>query len=359
MKTYPDKFFVILFLGLGHGLNDLIAGYFLGSLVQAKTDLIQISIGLLMYNLLAFGGQYPVAIWMEKFQSPRRFLVSSYILNIAAIGIFTFLPQVSIVLSGIASAIYHVAGGSVCAEKNKAFNIGIFAAPGVAGLIMGGYFAHENIFINGWLLAAALIVLIFLITLSFPAAPSFTGLKEEKGISNKFRLDRHDYIMILLLTVISLRSVIWDIYQLIHENNYSWLIAIAAAAFVGKIAGGWLADRIGWRIYTFISLITAMPLITFFKNELLLFCIGIGLLQSGIPATTSLLILAMKGKKERAVGISFGAAIMIGAILFFSTARNLLLTNTFIWIIASFMLVILFFARNTNVVFRKGNEQRR
>ena len=342
------KLAIILFLGLGHGLNDLIAGYFLGSLVQTKGDILQISLGLFIYNLIAFGGQYPVALLLEKISSPKKFLLLAYGLNIVAVICFTFSPQLSIVAAGIASAIYHVAGGTVCAEKNRATNIGLFAAPGVAGLILGGYLAYERIFINWWLLIAAIIVFVFISLTSFAGKNNQVVLKEESQSNKKFSLDGHDYIMIFLLTIISLRSVIWDIFQLIHENNYRWLSAIAMAAFIGKLTGGWLSDRVGWRLYTFVSLTLATPLITFFKDELFLFCIGIGLLQSSIPATTSLLIRSLKGKTERGIGLSFGTTIMVGAIVLYAPVRNILLSNYFVWVTAFFMLLFLFFVRKKN-----------
>lgn len=46
---------------------------------------------------------------------------------------------------------------------------------------------------------------------------------------------------------------------------------------------------------------------------MLLFCIGIGILQSGIPATTSLLIHSLKGRTAVGVSLSFVTAIIIGA----------------------------------------------
>ena len=341
LQLSKNKIIIILFLGLGHGLNDLIAGYFLGSLAQVKGDILQISFGLFLYNLLAFGGQYPVALFLEKFISPKRFLLFAYGLNIVAVICFSFSPQLSIVAAGIASAIYHVAGGTVCAEKNRAASIGLFAAPGVAGLIMGGYFAYEKIFINWWLLMAAIVVFILIALVSFTKRNLEALATKETETNKKFRLEGHDYIMILLLTIISLRSVIWDIFQLIHENNYRWLIAIAIAAFIGKLAGGWVSDRIGWKLYTFLSLGFATPLVTFFRDELFLFCLGVGLLQSSIPATTSLLIQSLKGKTERAVSLSFGMAIMVGAIVLYTPIRALLLSNYFIWITAVFMLIFL------------------
>ena len=329
-------------LGFGHGLNDFIAGYFLGRLVQSPGQIVQVGMGLLLYNLLAFGGQYPVALWLEKLASPRRPLILAYTLNIIAVACFPFVPQISIILAGVASAIYHVAGGAVCASENKATHIGIFAAPGVAGLILGGWVAYNGINIIGWLLAVAALFLVILFFLKLERkSPSVENSHLQH---QKFSLDGHDIIMILLLTIISMRSVIWNVFQLIHQNDYGWLLAIGGAAFAGKIAGGWIADRIGWRFWLYISMLLATPLITLFRKEMILFCIGIGLLQSGIPATTALLIRSMRGKTERSVALSFGTAIMAAAILFYTPARIFLQSNTILFVLAGLMLLLLYFS---------------
>jgi FSR family fosmidomycin resistance protein-like MFS transporter len=301
----------ILLLALGHGLNDCIAGFFLGSLALVEMKPLQIGMAVTVYNLLAFGGQYPVALWLEKSSSPKKFLLTACSLNACAVIIFYFSVPSAILFAGIASAIYHVAGGAACVQKNKATNIGVFASPGVLGLIGGGLLAwsHVNIL---WMLLLMSILFLFLVSrLRFNVKPG-----AEKAVSGKPLQpvpEKHDLIMILLLMVISLRSVVWNIFQLIHENDFTWLIAIAASAFAGKLAGGWIADRMGWRIYAIASAVISMPLLTFFKKEIVLFCIGIGVLQSGIPATTSLLIQNLDGKAARGIGLSFGTAIILGA----------------------------------------------
>jgi predicted MFS family arabinose efflux permease len=151
-----------------------------------------------------------------------------------------------------------------------------------------------------------------------------SGEQESANGHSKKIIEQHDLLMILLLLIILLRSAVWNIFQLIHENNVEWLIAIGIAAFTGKIAGGWLADKIGWRIYALISTFIATPLITVFKNEIILFCIGIGLLQSGIPATTGLLIHSLNGKTARAISLSFGMAVIFGAASFMLPVNSLL-----------------------------------
>lgn len=307
---------VIPFLALGHGINDLLAGYFLGCLAVSSADVKNIGLSLLMYNLLAFGGQYPVAILLERIGRHQKMISGAFLLNLVAALLFFKIPSLAVVMAGIASAVYHVAGGSVCASADKALPIGLFAAPGVVGLIAGGYLAWEQYHLQ-WPLAGCCILFLLLI--------QFIGIKDKvagSGDSKKsqatsgIHLDKHDLIMILLLIVISLRSAVWNIFQLLHDQQYDWLLAIAIAAFTGKIAGGWLADRIGWKAYTYFSMIAAAPLISFFRNELLLFCIGIGLLQSGIPATTALLIRSLNGQKEKGIALSFGAAIILGAFVF-------------------------------------------
>ena len=147
---------------MGHGLNDLIAGYFIGIFALNNHDLLKTGLAITIYNILAFGGQYPVAILVEKLNDTKKLLVFSYLLNAVAVSIFLFIPSLSIILAGIASAIYHVAGGSYCAENNKAVNIGLFAAPGIAGLIAGGFFAWKNYNIIPILLPVAIVFLFIL-----------------------------------------------------------------------------------------------------------------------------------------------------------------------------------------------------
>ena len=326
----------ILFLAFGHGLNDCIAGFFLGSLALMKIDPMQIGIGVTAYNLLAFGGQYPVAILFEKKIFPKNFLVVACGLNIAAVIVFFFSPQLAIILAGVASAFYHVAGGTVCATGKKAFHIGLFAAPGVAGLIAGGLLAWNQINIINILFILTVLFFLIISRLKFDL-PETKGKEINNGIE-KILLDRHDMIMILLLLIVSLRSAVWNIFQLVYDNNLEWLIATGVAACIGKIAGGWLADKIGWKLYAFSSILLATPLLTFFRKEMFLFSLGIGLLQSGIPATTALMIQSLKWKTARGISLSFGLSIILGALVGFFPLNYLLKQMPFI-LVLSFLLL--------------------
>lgn len=302
----------LLLLAFGHGLNDFAAGYMLGSMLYLHLAMTDVAIGFLIYNLLAFGGQYFAARWLEGISNSKFIITISVIANVVAVALFQFLPYLSLVIAGCASAVYHVAGGTACMKENKAAPIGVFAAPGIAGLAIAGYLAYLKF--DVWLLLI-IVCAVFAVVVQLISFPSNNRKQTTEEKALHIVIDNHDVLMIVLLGVISLRSAIWNIFQVIHEHNYTWLLAIAASAFIGKICGGWISDRVGWKLYSLVSLITAMPLVSFFKEEIVLFCIGIGLLQSAIPANTAMMIEYCKGQKEKGIALSFGTAIVVGIVL--------------------------------------------
>lgn len=300
----------IIWLGLGHGLNDFMAGYLLGNLLHQSFSTLQVSLCFVVYNALAFGGQYFAALWLRSETHFTKAYRITWVLNLFAIFCFAAAPQAALVAAGCASAIYHVAGGSYAAQRKTAFPIGLFAAPGIIGLSTAGYLSFIGV--DAWLLLKIFLLL-------FLAVGFFISLEKEKEalqqkVLTHSSLDRHDVIMILLLFVITARSAVWTIFQLFHEHNYTWLIAIAASAFIGKIAGGWISDKFGWVYYNFLSLGLSMPLVSFFKHDIVLFCIGIALLQSGIPANTALLVQCFPRQKEKAIAFAFGGAVIVAGV---------------------------------------------
>jgi hypothetical protein len=331
----------LLVLSFGHGLNDFAAGYMLGTLVYQKETTGFIVAAFLAYNLLAFGGQYFVALLLQHYKSTKRVLCVAAIANVAAVGLFPLSPLLALVVAGCASALYHVAGSTACYKQNQATGIGVFAAPGIVGLAAAGYLAFKQVDVWAYLLSACCV---FAVVLSCMQLVKH-GVAENK--KQPIEVDRHDVLMILLLSIITLRSAVWNIIQIAHEHDYTGLLAIAFSAFIGKIAGGLLSDRMGWKTYSLLSLITAMPLVTFFKDELLLFCIGIGLLQSAIPANTVLLIQYHKGKKEEAFAFSFGVAVLAG--LFITAAIHYVphLSLTYLLVSLLFILSLCLFIRRS------------
>jgi hypothetical protein len=169
----------LLVLAAGHGLNDFVAGYLLGNLLHLQLSLSQASLCFLVYNGLAFGGQYFAALFLRSVVNLKTVYIATWLMNAVALLSFSVMPQFSFIAAGCASALYHVLGGTIAAEKNKASSIGLFAAPGILGLALAGYLASQQI--NLWLL-------LILLTIAFSASGFFIRLnqllfKNEKVLS--------------------------------------------------------------------------------------------------------------------------------------------------------------------------------
>ena len=269
-------------MGLMHGINDCVAGFVLGSLVHAATPSMNIGLWVLIYNALAFGGQAPLALLIDKYQIGKPMLLLASFFNALGLSLFVFFPIAAVILLGLGSALMHITGGSLCliSQPGKASVVGLFTAPGVLGLGIGGFLAFTGC--NAALPLLLVTVALAVITLLLPMPIALNKL------SNKVQgaqLDHHDWIMMLLLLIIAMRSAIWNTFQHIHNGDYSLLLLLAAAAMGGKIAGGYLADRVGWRNYALGALLLAAPLLGLGGRKPLLLAIGVGLLQSVTPLT--------------------------------------------------------------------------
>jgi len=310
----------LLLLGTGHGLNDCIAGFLLASLFHFGLSEMELGLTILLYNILAFGGQVAVADMIRRSYRPKDWLTAAYLLHGIALLTFSIDYRIAILAIGIASAIIHVVGGHESQHgKQGARELGIFASPGILGLVLGGYFAIAEWEIN-WVCAILAFSLLFL-SRRLPFSKSAV-LPQVKDGANP--LENHDLLMILLLTVITLRSAVWNSFQFIHENQYEILFMIGIAAMLGKVAGGFLADYFGLRRYTIGALLLSLPLLTLFKNSLWALLSGIFLLQSTLPATARLLIQQFKVNPAMGVAWSFGLAIFLGGVFFMTPLREVM-----------------------------------
>ena len=265
---------------------------------------------LLLYNVLAFGGQLPAGILLDRLGRPG--LAAGLSLVLTALGLLLLplgaLP--AIVLAGVGSAIFHVAGGSIAlsGQADKAGGVGVFAAPGVTGLALGGWMAWQGMAVAPYL-GIGLVVLAVL-------ASQIKGESISKATEEGIEVDRHDVWMMLLLLAIALRSAVWNLVEVLQQGETTLLIAAAVAASVGKVMGGFLADRLGWRQYVVLALVVATPLLVWGEGRDWLFLPGIALLQSATPAALAMLRNHLPQAPATAAGLGFGLAIALGGIPF-------------------------------------------
>ena len=301
----------ILPFSLLHFLNDAISGYLIGSIATTGHGELEIVLAVLVYNVIAFGGQWFFAEFARHYLTSKQWILLSISLLIIAPFLFPFAWKISILLIGISSAIVHVEGATASYSfSGTARSLGLFAAPGIVGLALGGWLATMPFDISRLLaLCSAGLMMLF--------TPFKWNLETKKDVSEKHgEIDTHDIVMILLLSAIALRSAVWNVFQMIERHDHAVLIWIAVAAAAGKIAGGVLSDRFGTRNYNLFALLTALPLLTLLRGHFFALISGIFLMQSTFGPTA--LLMMERFRKSPAVGAAhaFGTPILLGGILY-------------------------------------------
>ncbi len=126
--------------------------------------------------------------------------------------------------------------------------------------------------------------------------------------------DSDDWVMLLLLSAIALRSTVWTSFQFILQARLAPIILMAIAAAGGKVLGGISAERWGWRPWTVTSLSIATILLALGGENLFTLLPGLALLQSSIPITLAATARLMPQKPATAAGLTLGLGIIIGGI---------------------------------------------
>ena len=304
------KNYLPIILGLAHGVNDCAAGMLLGKL-SGGNSLYAIGFLIFLYNILAFGAQPLAGLLTDKIKNPKLVSFSGILIMGIALPAAAVNPVVSVILAGAGSAMFHVGGGALalCLTPGKASGPGMFSAPGVAGLALGSYFAFNGEFFLLPLVIAIAVMALFIFASEIPALPYAIKTETEE-------FEKHDLLMVVILFAIALRSAVWNIFQYIDHGSEINLVLIGVAAMAGKIGGGFAADKLGWRNYTVLALITSIPLLINGGSGFIVFLPGIALLQSVTPVLIAAVAKRMPRLPATASGFTLGFAIAAGGLPF-------------------------------------------
>ena len=298
-------------LGIAHGVSDGAAGLLLGSLVT-NSSTTQITLLVLIYNALAFGSQPLIGFFADCLPSPRVFASGGMMLLAASLVSRALgYGELAVLMAGLGSAAFHVGAGALtlraCGGRSDA--AGLFAAPGVIGLAIGGALAVSGHYLYPPFFVS-LLAFAFLIQ-AWPIPP------REASVSRPTKepiFESHDWIMIGLMTAVALRSLLWTSFQFASAGQITALIALGVAAGIGKIIGGFAAERFGYRRWTMLSLLIAAPLLAFAGKKLALLLPGVALLQSSIPCSIAAMARLLPARPATATGLVLGLAVALGGL---------------------------------------------
>jgi MFS transporter, FSR family, fosmidomycin resistance protein len=305
---------LVIVLGSAHAVSDCVAGYLIGQL-SLGDNLAEIGFLIGLYNLLAFAGQMPAGLIIDRFKKYQLSTILALLATMLGLLTYSFSMIYAIILIGLGSAFFHVSGGALIYNPSKNMNsyAGIFAGPGVLGLILGGWLAVNHFPADFFLIGSLILLMLGLLIFRSKAEISLP----KTSPANNAGLDTHDLMMILLLLAIAMRSAVWNIFQLIYAQNYEWLLYLAIAGMLGKIAGGFLAEWLGERIYALGALAGAILLLFWGERFSFLLIPGVFLLQSTTPVAMATMYRILPNLPATAAGTSLGMGIALGGFVFY------------------------------------------
>jgi FSR family fosmidomycin resistance protein-like MFS transporter len=296
-------------LAASHGVNDFLAGWLLGGEGPVASGWERMP-WLVIYAALAFAGQLPAAWLMDRAERQDRWLGGALALMIAAVALSRFSVGAAVVVSGVASALCHVAGGALALQLPRGERaLGWFSAPGIVGLTLGGWLGWRTGPLALWAMLLPMGLLAGWAALNASWPRQSASRVAAPGV------DAHDGLMLVILLALTLRSALWDIVQAAQLRDPQVLFALAASAAVGKVLGGWMTTRWPGMRPISLTLLAACLLLDFTRGYLPGLCVGVALLQSTIPSSIVLLHRAFGTSAARAAAYGLGLTVAVGGLV--------------------------------------------
>lgn len=279
MKKRPLSVYI-----LSHFLVDLACGYTLYSMyVKGEIEAASVAVLFILYNMLAFATQHLFGALADKVKSNGSHFAFVGILS-TALGVLIggAAPRVSVCFVGLGNACFHVGGGIDALTEDQGFTrAGIFVSSGSLGIALGCK-AGEKLVLSPAVyvlaLAFAALAVIFL------CRGERRSLPEEEPKSRTVISSATSAICILLFAVV-IRSYVGFAAAKPSETFPLFAIAVAAAAFTGKLLGGILADIFGARRVGTLSLLLCVPLYYFGAESMIFFLIATFFFNVAMPIT--------------------------------------------------------------------------
>ena len=282
-----------------HFAVDLACGFVcLGVFVPGAASLEEAALGVFLYNLLAFAAQPLLGAVCDRF--PRRPWAALGCLTVAAGALLGCLSLGwgAVVLCGLGNALFHPGGGrdALVSSPGTLWQGGVFVSTGALGVALGMFWGAA--FPRPWM-AAALAALLGLCALFCWKTP-LSQPERRAAIPGASSLPFW-WVVGLALGSVALRAFVGGAVPLPWKTGL-WALAAAAAAFLGKAAGGFLADRLSPRLAGVGALLLSLPLLCLGWAHPLPSLLGLLCFNMTMPVTLG----AVTDKLPNAPGLAFG-----------------------------------------------------
>lgn len=254
------------------------------------------------YDLLAFAGQVPVGWLVDRLHARREAALAGLLLAAAALSLGPGGGRATMLTAGVGNALFHVGAGAMvlAGSRGRATPLGLFVAPGALGLGLGIRLGRKMVEVPAWplLVAVGLGVVIVLAVRDRraehepeePPVPVLAGVLWLGMVA-------------LLGFSVAIRSFVGAVGCDACPKLELVAVGLPITGFVGKLVGGFLADRFGWLDVGVAALLASAPLIAFSGGDPWLVLPGLLVFQMTMPVTLAAVFRLM----PRRPGVAFGA----------------------------------------------------
>lgn len=283
---------ILLILGILHLFVDYFANFSIANLPFGDTYMVWL---VLAYNILAFVTQPIIGYFVDK-SHPKNLVTFSIVMLAVGFLFVNVTAPFGIIFLGLSNSLFHVAAGKIIIERSRGrmAPLGVFVAPGAIGVALA-WALPENDNLMAWVFLVA--------ALAFTAYIFLPVKKPKEPFPSPVDHISAPAVAIIAIAVI-IRAFLGK-YVTYGINIPLWVLYAGLAAFGGKLAGGYLADRIGIKWTVVISSVLGLASL-FFTDNLVISLIGMVSINLAMPITLGLIVRAL----PKYPSVAFGLAAM-------------------------------------------------
>ena len=322
-----------------HFIVDLSCAILITNLVTQKMgNNIHLFVAIIVYNFFAFAMQFPIGVIVDKINKNAICAALGCVLVALAFAFYN-IGFVACIIAGFGNSLFHLGGGIdvLNISDKKATPSGIFVSTGAMGIFLGSKtlgagFNEYYIVILILLLSSTLLIWLYNKIKDI--------VKNKKVIIPKLTSNEIITIICLILTV-CIRSYVGMILSFSWKNNFILAIVSILAVIFGKMLGGIIGDKIGFKKISVISLGVSAICFIFAFNNSILGILAILFFNMTMPIT----LIALSNILDNNKGMAFGLltlALFIGSVPEFFGYKNKAFTPIGLFIITIISTIVLY-----------------
>ncbi len=323
-----------------HFIVDLSCAILVTNLVAQKMGQgIDLFWAVILYNFFAFAMQLPIGIIADKLNKNALYSAVGCILVAIAFG-FSEFGVIACIIAGIGNSMFHIGGGIdvLNISDKKAAPSGIFVSTGAMGIFLGSKSLSAG-FDKFYIIILILLISALLLIWLYRSIKGKVVNKEM--IIPKLSINEYIAILCLIITV-CIRSYVGFILAFEWKSKLILAVCSIFAVILGKMLGGIIGDKIGFKKISIISLGVSSILFIFAFNNAILGILAILLFNMTMPITLTALSNILDNNKGMAFGL-LTLALFIGTVPIFFGMTDQLFTPIGLFgitIISAFILYI-------------------